>query len=243
LGVKSLSTDFQKELPMDNRLLAQLPSKELEALRPYFKHVSLRHGEHVIIPDEPISYIYFPLNCLLSLVTMMEDGSSAESGSIGREGMSGIPVLLDACRTTMPTFVQVPGEAIKVRADVIKSAYERGAALRSLLNRYIHTVVVVGSQATACNALHRVRQRMCKWLLMSSDGVGSDEVKLTHEYLATMLAVRRPGVTETAGELQRAGLISCGRGRFLILDRERLGAEACECYRRTKDEYERLFSA
>ena len=227
---------------MDNRLLAQLPDEELDALRSSFQRVSLRHGEYAIVPEEPIRYIYFPLNCLLSLVSEMEDGSSAESGSIGREGMSGIPVLLDARQTIMPTFVQVPGEAIKVRADVIKSAYDRGTALRSLLNRYIHTVVVVGSHATACNALHKVRQRMCKWLLMSSDGVGSDEVKLTHEYLATMLAVRRPGVTETAGELQRAGLIGCGRGRFLILDRERLEAEACECYRRMKDEYERLFA-
>ena len=135
------------------------------------------------------------------------------------------------------------GMGTRLRADVFKEAYDRGGAVRELLNRYIHTVVVVGSHATACNALHKVKQRMCKWLLMSSDGVGSDEVNLTHEYLATMLAVRRASVTETALELQEAGLIRYNRGHVLILDRAALEACACECYRRTKAEYERLFAA
>lgn len=227
---------------MKNQLLAKLPAQELEALRPHCERVSLYHGQHVIVPEEPIRDVYFPLDCLLSLVTEMEDGSSAESGSVGREGMSGIPVLLDAMTTPMPTFTQIPGEAIKVRADVIKAAYERGGALRSLLNRYIHTVVVVGSHATACNALHKIKQRMCKWLLMSSDGVGSDEVNLTHEYLATMMGVRRASVTETAIELQAVGMIRYNRGHVSILDRAGLEDCACECYRRTKAEYERLFT-
>jgi CRP-like cAMP-binding protein len=227
---------------MENRLLAKLPSEELERLRPHFERVSLRHGAHAIVTDEPIRDIYFPLNCLLSLVTTMSDGSSAESGSIGREGMSGIPVLLDARQTPMPTFTQIPGEALKIRADVLKAAYDRGGALRSLLNRYMHTVVVVGSHAAACNALHKIEARMCKWLLMSSDGVGSDVLNLTHEYLATMLGVRRASVTETALKLKGAGLIDYERGRARILDRERLERAACECYRRTKSEYERLFA-
>src|SRR5918911_523272 len=110
---------------MENRLLDALPREELEELRPHSERVSLSHGQNIIVPDEPIRDVYFPLNCLLSLVTTMEDGSSVESGSIGREGMSGIPVLLDAGQTTMPTFVQVAGEAIRVGADVLKSAYDR----------------------------------------------------------------------------------------------------------------------
>lgn len=235
-------SNLEQGPPTENRLLAHLPAAELEALRPHFRRVKLAHGEHVIIPDEPIRYAYFPLNCLLSMVTEMEDGSSAESGAIGREGMSGIPVLLDAVQTPMPTFTQIPGEALKIRADVLKDAYARGGALRCLLNRYIHTVVVVGSHATACNAIHKVRQRMCKWLLMSSDGVGSCEVHLTHEYLATMMGVRRPSVSETAAELQGAGVIRYHRGHVTILDRAALEACACECYRRTKAEYERLFA-
>jgi CRP-like cAMP-binding protein len=207
------------------------------------ERVTLTHGQHVIVPDEPIRHIYFPLNCLLSLVTILEDGSSVESGTIGREGMSGVPVLLDAKTTTMPTFAQVPGDALRVRASVVKEMYDEGGALSKLLNRYIHTVIVTGSQSTACNARHKVEERLCRWLLMSSDGVGSDEINLTQEFLATMLGVRRPGVSVAAGALQDAGLISYGRGTIRILDREALERAACECYRMTKEEYDRLFTS
>lgn len=226
---------------MENRLLACLPEEEFTRLRPQLERVKLDHGQHVIVPDEPIKEMYFPLNCLLSLVTILEDGSSVESGTIGREGMSGVPVILDARTTTMPTFVQVPGEALKVRASVVKEMYNEGGALSKLLNRYIHTVIVTGSQSTACNARHTVEERLCRWLLMSSDGVGSDEVNLTQEFLATMLGVRRPGVSVAASVLRDAGLISYGRGTIRILDREALERAACECYKMTKEEYDRLF--
>jgi CRP-like cAMP-binding protein len=227
---------------MENRILACFPEEELKDLRPHFEQVSLSHGQHVIVPDEPIRDIYFPLNCLLSLVTVMEDGSSVESGTIGREGMSGVPVILDAGTTTMPTFTQVPGQAIKVKANVVKDVYSKGAALHKLLNRYMHTVIVTGSQSAACNALHKVEARLCRWLLMSSDGIGSDEIGLTHEFLATMLGVRRAGVTQAAGKLQDKGLIRYHRGNVLILKRQELEEAACECYQATKEEYDRLFS-
>ncbi|HKQ52404.1 MAG TPA: Crp/Fnr family transcriptional regulator [Pyrinomonadaceae bacterium] len=227
---------------MENRLLTAFPRDELEELRPHFERVSLPHGQHAIMPDEPIRDVYFPLNCLLSLVTTMVDGASVESGSIGREGMSGIPVLLDAERTPMPTFVQVPGEAVRLRAEQLKQLYEESPAVRRLLNRYIHVVIVNGSHAAACNRLHRLDERFCKWLLMSCDGVGSEEIDLTHDYLAIMIGVRRAGVTEAAGKAQEMGLISYKRGHIRITDRKGLEACACECYRRTKDEYERLFA-
>jgi CRP-like cAMP-binding protein len=226
---------------MENRILAALPGNELERLRPHFERVRLSRGQPVIVPEKPIRDFYFPLNCLLSLVTTMEDGASVESGTIGREGMSGVPVLLDAGQTTMPTTVQVAGEALRVRAGVVKAVYDSGGPLRTLLNRYIHTVIVVGSHATACNRLHALEQRFCKWLLMSSDGIGSDEVGLTQEFLAVMLGVRRAGVTEAALRVQAARFISYGRGRIRILERAGLEASACECYARTKAEYERLF--
>ncbi len=226
---------------MENKLLAKLPSAELDELRPHFERVALHHGQHVIVPDEPINDCYFPLNCLLSLVTQMEDGSTVESGAIGLEGMSGVPVLLDARTTPMPTFVQIPGEAIRVSARAVKEAYERRGALHKLLNRYIHTVMVTGSQAVACNAVHKLEERLCKWLLMCADGVGSDEIHITHEFLAMMLGVRRAGVTEGAIKLQNAGFISYSRGHVRILDRPGLENAACECYRRTRAEYERLF--
>lgn len=228
---------------MENRLLACLPEDELRRLSQHFERVPLSHGQHVIVPEELIRDIYFPLNCLLSLVTILEDGSTVESGTIGREGMSGIPVLLDALKTTMPTFTQIPGEAIKVRAHVIKDMYDEGGALHKLLNRYIHTVIVTGSQSSACNARHNVEERLCRWLLMSSDGVGANEFNLTQEFLATMLGVRRPGVTEAALALQNAGLISYSRGHIQILDRNGLEETACECYKMTKDEYDRLFGS
>ncbi|HVF45158.1 MAG TPA: helix-turn-helix domain-containing protein, partial [Pyrinomonadaceae bacterium] len=133
------------------------------------------------------------------------------------------------------------GEAYRVRADVIKATYDAGGPLRPLLNRYIHTVIVLGSQASACNRLHGLEQRFCKWLLMSSDGIGSDEVELTQEFLAVMLGVRRAGVTEAALKVQSVGIISYGRGQIRIIDRAGLERSACECYGSTKAEYERLF--
>jgi len=235
-----MSSDTQERLA-GNRLLSLLPAAELERLRPHAEVVSLRHGFCAITPDEPIRDVYFPLSCLLSLVTTMEDGATVESGTIGREGMSGIPVLLNAGQTTMPTFCQIPGEAVRVRAEHVRDLYEHSPEVRRILNRYVHTVVVVGSQSSACNALHRVEARTCRWLLMSSDGVASDEVNLTQEYLATMLGVRRPGVTEVAGKLRTEGLIDYTRGQIRILDRAGMERLACECYGRVKGEYERLF--
>lgn len=224
-----------------NRLLALLPPDEMESLRRHCEVVSLRLGFCAITPDEPIRDVYFPLNSLLSMVTTMQDGATVESGSIGREGMSGVPVLLGAAQTTMPTFVQVAGDAVRLRAEVLRDAYERNADLRRVLNRYAHTVIIVGSQSSACNALHGVEARTCRWILMSSDGVGSDEVNLTQEYLATMLGVRRPGVTEVAVRLKAEGLIDYRRGAIRILNRPEVERLACECYGRVKDEYERLF--
>lgn len=226
---------------MENRLLACLSPDEFDALRPHFTQVTLTHGQQIITPDEPIRDIYFPLNCLLSLITIMEDGSSVESGCIGREGMAGVPVLLDSVQTTMETVVQIPGEALKIRASILKEAYDKKGELHKLLNRYMHTVIVVGSQTAACNALHKAIARCCRWLLMSSDGVGSNELNLTQEYLSVMLGVRRPTVTEVAIELQNAGFITYRRGRIEILDRKKLEQMACECYGRVKAEYERLF--
>jgi CRP-like cAMP-binding protein len=226
-----------------NRLLSLLPAEEFGRLRDRAEVVSLRHGDHIIVPDEPIRDVYFPTKCLLSMVTTMEDGATVESGTIGREGMSGIPVLLGAGQTTMPTFCQIPGEAVRLRAELLKESYERSAEARRVFNRYVHTVVVVGSQSSACSALHRVEERMCRWLLMSSDGVGSDEVNLTQEYLSAMLGVRRPGVTEVAGRLRAEGLIDYSRGLVRILDRAGMERLACECYGRVKDEYERLFGS
>jgi CRP-like cAMP-binding protein len=226
---------------MDNLLLARLPPAELQELRPQLREVSLSHGQPIITPDEPITYIYFPISALLSLVTILEDGSAMESGTIGREGMSGVAVLLNAKQTTMETLTQIAGRAYRIKAARLKEIYNRAGTLHDLLNRYMHTLIVLTSQSAACNARHLLDQRVCRWLLMSSDGIGSDELGLTQEYLAVMLGVRRSGVSEAASKLQEAGLIRYSRGSIKILNRAALEESACECYGRTKTEYDRLF--
>jgi CRP-like cAMP-binding protein len=205
------------------------------------EQVSLSHGHPIILPDEPIPFVYFPLNSLLSLVTVMEDGSTVEAGAVGREGMAGLPILLDAGTTPMRTLAQIPGQAVRVKAEIIKQAFDKGGALRHILYRYIHTTIVLGSQTSACNRLHHLEPRLCRWLLMSSDGVGSEELSLTHDFLATMLGVRRAGVSEAASKLQGKGWIRYQRGRIQIVDRRSLETAACECYGVVKAEYHRLF--
>ena len=226
---------------MQNRLLAGLTSEELKRLHPHLEQVSLSHGQVIILPDEPIEFVYFPLNSLLSLVTLMEDGSTVEASSIGCEGMGGLPILLDAGTTPMRTLTQIPGKAVRIKAKIIKQEFDRGGALQKLLYRYIHTIIVIGSQSAACNRLHHIEARLCRWLLMSSDGVGSTQLPLTQEFLATMLGVRRAGVTEAASQLQSKGLIRYQRGYIQIIDTKSLETAACECYGIVKAEYDRLF--
>lgn len=235
-----MSVQTETHAETGNLLLDRLPAEACAALGPHMERVSLSHGQPLIIPDEPIRHVYFPLNALASLVTLMEDGSTVESGAVGREGMVGVPALLCEATTPMQTLVQIPGDALKVRAQVIKDEFDRGGALQKLLYGYLHTLFVVASQTAACNRLHNVDARLCRWLLMSSDGVASDELALTQEFLATMLGTRRPGVTEAACRLQSAGLIAYRRGHIRILDRAGLERAACECYRRTRDEFDRL---
>jgi CRP-like cAMP-binding protein len=175
------------------------------------------------------------------MVTVMEDGSTVEAGAIGREGMAGLPVLLDADTTPMQTLTQIPGQAVRVKAEIVKEAFDTGGALCHILYRYIHTTIVLGSQTAACNRLHQIEARLCRWLLMSSDGVGSEELSLTQEFLSAMLGVRRAGVSEAASQLQRKGLIRYQRGRIQIVDRKSLETASCECYRVVKAEYHRLF--
>jgi CRP-like cAMP-binding protein len=223
-----------------NRLLAGLPEERFLALAPHMELVTLSLGDTVVAPDEPIGYAYFPLTCLLSMVMVMSDGSSVESGAVGLQGMSGLSALLGAGTTPMWIVTQIPGEAIRIKSQVLKEEFDRGGALQRLIHRYIHALIVTGSQSAACNRLHVIEARLARWLLMSSDGVNSDELAITHEFLATMLGVRRAGVTEAAGKLQESGLIKYRRRVIEIVDRERLERAACECYGNVRTEFERL---
>ena len=221
-----------------NRLLDLLPGEELEALQP--ERIAVSHAYPLIVPSEPIKYCFFPINALGSLVTVLEDGSTIEAGSVGREGMTGIPVILGADSTPMQTVVQIPGDVWRVESEVIKREFARQRTLHGLLNRYVHTIFVVASQSTACIRRHAVEARLARWLLMSSDGVDSHELPLTQEFLGTMLGVRRASVTEAAAKLQTEGLIRYTRGFVEIMDRAGLESATCECYHAIRREYERL---
>jgi CRP-like cAMP-binding protein len=225
-----------------NKILGKLDQADADALRPDLELVSLDQGETLITPGELIRHIYFPVSLLGSLVTVLEDGATVESGTVGREGMTGIPVILNSATTPMKTLVQVAGEAFRIDAARVKEVFDRGGSLYVMLNQYIHTLFVVASQSAACNRRHQVEQRLARWLLMSSDGIGSDDVAITQEFLAAMLGVRRPGVTEAAMSLQEEGLIQYKRGGVRIMNRRRLEEASCECYRMVKDEYERLMA-
>ncbi len=221
-----------------NRLLDLLPKNEMDALQA--ERMTVTHAYPLIVPFEPIKYVYFPINALGSLVTILEDGSTIESGSVGREGMVGVPVILGADSTPMQTVVQIPGDVWRVERNVVKEEFARQRTLHGLLNRYVHTIFVVASQSTACIRRHALGERLARWLLMSSDGVDSSALALTQEFLATMLGVRRAGVTEAAASLQSEGLIRYSRGFVEIVDRPGLEAATCECYHTICREYERL---
>lgn len=235
-----MSTSERPYHQIKNRILAALPPDEYERLSPHFEHVQLPHGQVVIEHGEPIQDVYFPNDALISLVTQLSDGSTVEAGVAGREGMAGLPVILGAVSTSIQSVVQIPGTAVKINAKIIRDAFNRGGVLQAKLLAYAHALLIEMAQSAACNAHHHLEARLARWLLTSSDGVQSDELPLTQEFIATMMGVRRAGVTCAALTLREAGLINYNRGHIQILDRNGLEATACECYREIKDQFKLL---
>lgn len=223
-----------------NQILAALPPDEYERLSPHFEHVWLPHRQVVTQHGEPIRNVYFPNDALLSHVVQLSDGSTTEAAVAGREGMAGLPVVLGADSTPIQAVVQIPGTAVKVKAKIIRDAFNRGGVLQSRLLTYAHALFIAAAQSAACNAHHLLEERLARWLLASSDGVGSDDLHLTQEFIATMMGVRRPGVTGAAFTLKEAELINYRRGHIQILDRNGLEAAACECYRAIKNQFKLL---
>ncbi len=223
-----------------NRLLAALPGKEYDRLRPHLVKVSLRLREILYEPSGPIPYVYFPLEGVVSLVLMMEGGFALEVGIIGNEGIVGTPVFLGFQSSLTRAISQVPGDALRMETTNFQEEMLRRGAMYGLVQRSTQAMINQISQSTVCNHRHSVKKRLCRWLLMSHDRVGTDEFPLTHEFLAQMLGVRRPTVTAAAGSLQTAGLIRYRRGRVTVLDRKGMEAAGCECYRVVAEELDRL---
>jgi CRP-like cAMP-binding protein len=201
--------------------------------------VTLERKHSVWQPNQPIEAVYFPLDAVVSVLAVA-GGGVVEVGTIGEEGVVGLPVFLGAGTSPGMAFCQVPGRAERLAVKVFLREAQREGALRRRLQLYTQGFMVQVSQSTVCNRLHSAEQRLARWLLVVADRVGRDVFPLTHEFMAQMLGVRRATVTETAGALQRAGLISYRRGMITVRDRSRLEQAACECYPIVRDEFDRL---
>lgn len=223
-----------------NRLLACLPPGDRDRFLAMLEPLSLPLGHRIYEVGAPIEYAYFPAGAVLSALTIMLDGNAIEVATTGCEGVVGH---LHYGERSSPHRVvaQIPGDALRIPIAELEQAAERMPSLRGLLAAYQGAFLGQVSQSVACNGLHRLEQRCCRWLLMSRDRVESDDVRLTHEYLAIMLGARRASVTEVLRPLQEAGLVRSQRGQITILDGPGLEARSCECYAVVRDRYDRLF--
>jgi CRP-like cAMP-binding protein len=225
-----------------NRLLDHLPRHEYQLLIRSESSVSLPHGEEVYRQDDPrgLSHVYFPTSGMISLTVLMEDGEEVEAGTVGNEGMIGLSVAHGLDFSPTKAIAQISGEGLRVPVSAFLKALKLAGTLDRLVRRYTAYSLRYANQTVACNLLHSVEKRICRWLLMCHDRVGKDEFALTHEFLAEMLGVRRQTVTVIAGMLQTAALITYRRGVLRIVNRTKLEAASCECYAVTKAFYDRI---
>lgn len=228
--------------PKQNYLLAALPAAEFERLARHLELVTLPLGEMLYEPGEQLQYGYFPTTAIVSLHHVMASGASAESAGVGNEGVVGIALFMGGETTPSSAVVQTAGHAYRLAGRLLKEEFNRAGPMQQLLLRYTQALITQMSQTAACNRHHSVEQQLCRWLLLTIDRLPSHELIMTQELVASMLGVRREGITEAAGNLQRAGFISYRRGHIAVLDRAGLESRACECYAVVKKEMSRLLS-
>jgi CRP-like cAMP-binding protein len=228
--------------PRQNHLLAALPTEEFEALAAHLELVPMPLGQILYDPGGQLQHAYFPTTAIVSLHYVMESGASAESAGVGNEGVVGISLFMGGETTPSSAVVQTAGHAYRLQSRLLKRAFSRAGLLQNLLLRYTQALITQMSQTAACNRHHSVEQQLCRWLLLTLDRLPSTELVMTQELVASMLGVRREGITEAAGNLQRAGVISYRRGHIAVLDRSGLETRACECYAVVKKELSRLLS-
>jgi CRP-like cAMP-binding protein len=226
--------------PNANRLLAALPATTYEALLPSLEAVPLPLGTVVYESGGTQGYVYFPTTSIVSMLYVLADGASAEIAVTGNEGLVGIALFMGGETTPSRAVVQSAGHGYRLRAALLKQAFETGGELQHLLLRFTQALITQMTQTAVCNRHHAVDQQLCRWLLLSLDRLPGNELVMTQELIANMLGVRREGVTEAAGKLQEEGLIRYSRGRITVLDRRKLEARVCECYAVVKKEYDRL---
>lgn len=222
-----------------NHLLAVLPEPERGRLFPHLEPITMPLGKALYESGDRLEHVYFPTTAIVSLLYIMEDGASAGIAVVGNEGIVGIALFMGG--ETMPNraVVQSAGHAYRLSGQLLKQEFNRGGALQHLLLRYTLAMLTQMAQTTVCNRHHSVDQQLCRWLLLSLDRLPANELSMPQELIANMLGVRREGVTEAAGKLQKAGLIHYSRGRIIALDRPGLEARVCECYEVVRQEFDR----
>ena len=223
-----------------NHLLAMLPKEERELIFPHLQPIHLPLGKALYESGDRLEHVYFPTTSIVSLLYIMEDGASAEIAVVGNEGIVGVALFMGGETVPNRAVVQSAGGAYRLPGSVLKQEFARAGAFQHLLLRYTLAMLTQMAQTAVCNRHHSVDQQLCRWLLLSLDRLPANELTMTQELIANMLGVRREGVTEAAGKLQDAGLISYSRGRIVVLDRPGLEARVCECYEVVKKEFERL---
>ena len=223
-----------------NRLLGLLPPRDYARLRPHLHRMPLEYRQSLYRAHKPIGFVYFIETGVGSLVNTMANGQASEVGTIGNEGVVGLPLVLGDDRAPTSVYIQVPGAGLRMKAALFKKELARSASMRTVMLHYAHAFFNQVAQSAACNQFHSIEQRCCRWLLMTHDRMQSDEFLLTQEFLAMMLGVQRTGVSAAAGGLQRAGLIDYKRGNVSIIDRRGLKRRSCECYETSKREFDRL---
>jgi CRP-like cAMP-binding protein len=226
----------------ENLLLAALPDAERERLDPFLHRENLESGQPITNPDEAIENVYFVYDAVTSTVQEMSDGSTIETGLMGMEGVAGVQVWLRQRSTVSTTFVQVPGTAHRMSTeDFIREVRDKVSPLNDLIASYVHAFLVLTSLTAACNRLHPIDQRLCRWLGMTYNRARRTEFPMRHEFLAQMLGVHRPTLSTAANILQKAGLISYRYGKLTIIDPEGLARGACECYSIMEHQFENMF--
>ena len=229
--------------PKQNHLLDALLKAEYDRLTPDLEHVELKLGEVMYESGGLLKYVYFPTTSIISLLYVMENGASAEIAIVGNEGVLGISLFMGGETTSSRAVVQSAGFAYRLKSQLLKDEFNRGTAVQRLLLRYTQALITQMAQTAVCNRHHSVEQQLCRWLLLSIDRLSCDELTMTQELIANMLGVRREGVTEAAGRLQREGIINYTRGHITVVDRKKLERRSCECYQVVKAEFDRLLPA
>ncbi len=226
--------------PAENHLLAALPAVDRERIYPHLQLVELPLGKVLYESGDALRHVYFPTNSIVSLLYVMQNGASAEISVVGNEGLLGVALFMGGETTPSRALVQSAGSAFRLLGQRLKEEFHRNGALQILLLRYTQALLTQMAQTAVCNRHHSVDQQLCRWLLLSLDRLGDNQLTMTQELIANMLGVRREGVTEAAGKLQKLGVIRYRRGQITVLERPRLEQLCCECYAVVKRETDRL---